>query len=321
MKQILITCIVLVASVNSILLSQTQSAPKLYAHKVVVDSAIQTKAYTYLKVNENVKGKDSVQWLALPLIEAKKGDVFYFNSGMQMGQFHSNELDRNFSQILFLATLGTTPEISEKNIVPAPVMDTIPKNTIPRVIHTVVVKEVLQAGGYTYMRVKEGDKEEWLAVVKKQALVGQTYTFDDAAPMKDFTSKELKRTFPEILFLAKLTLVDKTETEPSSDKKDKHSAKTITVAKLLENKKSYAGKTVKLEGKVTKYSADILNKNWIHIEDGTDFSGKYDVTVTTGQVTKVGDKVIVEGKISLNKDFGSGYFFDIIMEDAALKIK
>ena len=62
-----------------------------------------------------------------------------------------------------------------------------------------------------------------------------------------------------------------------------------------------------------------MNKNWIHIDDGTAFSGKSDLTLTTSQEAKVGDTIVVEGEISLDKDFGSGYYFAVIMEDAEIK--
>lgn len=322
MKNLFLSAIVLILISGARLYSQNQTAPRLYSHKVIVDSVLQTKAYTYLKVKEKIKGIDSLQWMALPTFQAKAGDVYYFEKGLQMGEFQSKELGRTFNQILFLPFLGTTPEISEKNIVPAPIFDTIPKNVAPQIIHTVIVKEVIQAGGYTYLRVKEGNEERWLAVVKILAAAGQTYTYDDAAPMKDFTSKELNRTFSEIYFLAKLTYVptavNNTVKEEKSKSKKTKEADKITIAKLYENKSSYAGKKVVISGEVSKFSSNIMGKNWIHVEDGTAFSRKSDITAIISEEVKVGDKVTVEGKITLDKDFGSGYFFEVLMEDAKI---
>lgn len=318
------------------LYSQTQDPPKFYAHKVVVEEVLQTKNYTYLHVKEHIKEMDSLQWLALPLFEPAVGNIYYFESGLQMGEFQSKELNRTFKQILFLSGLSTSAEVSLQNIVPAPPKDTIPQNTTPVVVHTVVVKEVLQTSGYTYLRVKEGDKEEWLAVVKIRAAVGQTFTYNDAATMTNFFSKELNRTFKEVLFLSKIILsTDAEETTlkashnsiPGSEVKENKNKKidpvegVISIATLLENKKLFTGKTVKIRGEVTKFSSTILNKNWIHIEDGTNFSGKSDLTITSIQKVKVGDHITVEGIIAVDKDFGSGYFFDVIMEDAKLQSK
>ena len=61
-----------------------------------------------------------------------------------------------------------------------------------------------------------------------------------------------------------------------------------------------------------------MNKNWIHIQDGTDNSGKFDLTVTTDIEVKVGDTITLEGAIALDKDFGFGYKYEVIMEDAKL---
>jgi hypothetical protein len=331
--------VVLAIGLHSTLYSQT----KLYSHKVIVADTLKTSNYIYLHVKEIINDKDSLQWLALPIFDPKIGEAYYYESGLQMGEFHSKELDRTFSDILFLGNLSTSPEVSEKNLVPPlPDLaeDTIQKKEAIIPSHFVIVKEVLQTSGYTYLRVKEGDKEDWLAAVKIPASVGQTYAYEDAAPMTNFTSRELKRTFKEVLLVAKLKLSNEQENKinqqstskdtdfsdrqkryPNKEKKAENSETQpgeISIAKLFENKDSYDGKVIRVKGEVTKYSSDILNKNWIHIKDGTAFSGKSELTVTTNQEAKVGDVITVEGKISLNKDLGSGYFFDVILEEAKL---
>jgi hypothetical protein len=89
----------------------------------------------------------------------------------------------------------------------------------------------------------------------------------------------------------------------------------IKITDLFANKKSYEGKVVKVTGKVVKYNPGIMGKNWVHIQDGTDYQGVYDLTVTTSQPAKVGDIMTFEGTIALDKDFGYGYFYPVIMED------
>jgi len=90
----------------------------------------------------------------------------------------------------------------------------------------------------------------------------------------------------------------------------------VTIADLYAKKTSFSGKTIKVKGQVTKFSPEIMNKNWVHLQDGTENGGKFDLTVTTDATVKVGDIVCFEGKITLDKDIGQGYFYDILMEDA-----
>jgi hypothetical protein len=90
----------------------------------------------------------------------------------------------------------------------------------------------------------------------------------------------------------------------------------LTIAGLLQNKKEHEGKVVKVKGQVTKYNAGILGKNWIHIQDGTEYKDGFDLTVTTEITSAIGEVVTFEGKISLDRDFGYGYRYDVIMEDA-----
>ena len=64
----------------------------------------------------------------------------------------------------------------------------------------------------------------------------------------------------------------------------------------------------------------IMGKNWYHIQDGTKTKDKnVDFTITSTDVIQIGDEVTFEGTIFLNKDFGAGYRYDIIMENAVVK--
>lgn len=204
-----------------------------------------------------------------------------------------------------------------------------PSETKPGV-HKVVVNEVLQAGEYTYLNVSENRKKIWLAVPAMQASKGDKVSFSGGLVMTDFHSKELNRTFPSVLLLEGVTREPK-KGENSALMSGQHPVQVktekmnisidqgegcITIAKLLEAKSDYSGKTVRVKGKITKFNPAILGKNWIHVQDGSEFSGAYDLTITTDSQVTVGDTVTFEGKIALKKDFGYGYFYDVIMEDA-----
>jgi len=71
-----------------------------------------------------------------------------------------------------------------------------------------------------------------------------------------------------------------------------------------------------VQGSVVKLNNMIMNRNWVHIQDASIKNEKTDLTVTTDENVAMGDIVAFEGKISLNKDFGAGYKYEIIMEDA-----
>jgi hypothetical protein len=92
-------------------------------------------------------------------------------------------------------------------------------------------------------------------------------------------------------------------------------ADCITIAKLLADKKTYEGKLIKIKGQVTKYNGGIMGKNWVHIQDGTEYKDGFDLTVTTDITVAVGQIVTFEGKIALDKDFGYGYSYNVLMEE------
>jgi hypothetical protein len=90
----------------------------------------------------------------------------------------------------------------------------------------------------------------------------------------------------------------------------------LTISKLMADKQSYSGKIIKIKGKVTKYNPSIMGKNWVHIQDGSEYNGEFDLTITTDKDITVGQTITFEGKIVLDKDFGYGYFYKILMEEA-----
>ncbi|MFV1983609.1 MAG: hypothetical protein ACC657_08725 [Thiohalomonadales bacterium] len=106
------------------------------------------------------------------------------------------------------------------------------------------------------------------------------------------------------------------KSEPIKGIKKAENGKTID--DILKQKKDLDGKSVKIRGKVIKYTEQVMNKNWIHIKDS---STGGDLTITTDGKAEVGDTIVVDGKIAINKDFGYGYLYDVILEDAKVTIE
>ncbi len=200
-------------------------------------------------------------------------------------------------------------------------------------VHQVQLVKVLQTNNYTYLLVKEKGQEMWLAVPKMEAEIGSTYYYKGGMEMRDFQSKELDRVFESVWFLGGIfTTPDlgakqdiPATTHSAMVKKDVKMEIAvepveggISIAELFANMEKYDGKVIKVSGQVTKFNPQIMGKNWIHIQDGTDHNGLFDLTITTTLEFEIGAIVNLEGKIALNKDFGYGYKYDIILEEAVL---
>lgn len=89
-----------------------------------------------------------------------------------------------------------------------------------------------------------------------------------------------------------------------------------TVAEVWGEKSSLNNKPVVVRGKVVKFLGGIMGKNWVHVRDGSGADGANDLTVTTNDVVAVGDVVTVRGTVRADKDFGAGYKYEVIVEDA-----
>ena len=198
-------------------------------------------------------------------------------------------------------------------------------------IHKVIVDQVLQAGAYTYLQVNDLGMQKWLAVPSMTATEGETYYYTGGLVMENFESKDLDRVFETVIFLegihatpplpaSKMTGsgTPQAQSEQKMDFSIEAPEGGISIAELYKGKKSYESKSVIIRGAVTKFNPDILKKNWIHIQDGTDYEGKFDLTLTSDQVAEPGEIITVEGIITLDKDFGAGYYYEVIMEDAKI---
>lgn len=186
-------------------------------------------------------------------------------------------------------------------------------------VHRGVVLQTFNVEGYTYMEIKDNNETKWIACptldVKKGDVVETSY----GMLMPDFESKTLKRTFKEIYFVTKASVVSSGKEQPKSkSEKPKGDGKAYSISEIVEKKDTLAGKIVIFEAKVVKYTPSIMGVNWLHVTEPVSSNNKIDLVVTTNDVTKVGSIIKIEGVLTVNKNLGSGYFFPIIVENAKI---
>jgi hypothetical protein len=194
---------------------------------------------------------------------------------------------------------------------------------------TVKVKAIEQVSSYTYLMVKGKGPAYWVVVTSTDIAVGESITYQGGNVMENFYSKDLDRTFEKVLFLDGLegSQASATDTmlgtsQGSDVKTDRletsieAEAGTVSIAELYADPAAYKGKTIKVKGEVAKFNANIMERNWVHLQDGTDFEGKYDLTITSQESFQVGQVVTLEGIVALNRDFGYGYNYAVLLEKA-----
>ena len=210
------------------------------------------------------------------------------------------------------------------------------QSEVPENANVFEVAEVIQGNTYTYMKVKENMDERWIATGKTEAEEGDVLYYGEALEMPNFHSKEIDRTFDKIYFV---DMVSETpivqnqmgqmpmgqmgqghsgavESEQKSSISLDKSGDEVTIADVYANPKEYEGKEFEIRGIVTKVNKEIMGKNWVHLQDGTSKDGAFDLTITTQDLPKINDEVTFKGTVTLEKDFGAGYYYDVIMEDA-----
>jgi len=190
--------------------------------------------------------------------------------------------------------------------------------------HSAKVLETLESGGYSYIKVLEGRESYWIAMTQRPLKTGETIRFTDQGWMQNFYSKTLDRTFDDILF-ASDTVQEGTPTmkpQPDIMASAYRQEGTVTIAELFADRERYSGKKVRVRGKVTKTSSQIMKRNWVHLQDGSRFRNGDDlVFTTTDKLPEVGSVVTAEGIVAKDKDFGYGYFYSAIVEKASFSEK
>ena len=193
------------------------------------------------------------------------------------------------------------------------------------------VKEAIQTASYTYLRVLKNNEEQWIAIDRNDNIKkGDVIYYEGGLRMDNFKSSELGRTFETVYFvqnisdrpIAKENPAAVTGSQPQKpvltkmDINIEQPEDGISIGNLYANRDQYEGKIVKVRGKVTKINKAIMGRNWVHLQDGTSDGDSFDLTVTTNDEPAVGDIVTYTGTLNLERDFGAGYSYAIILEEA-----
>ena len=220
------------------------------------------------------------------------------------------------------------------------------------------VVEFTNTASYTYVLVDTGSKKLWAAAVEFAVKVGDNVTVASGMPMANYHSKTLNRDFDVVYFTGGITVNGSGsgaapalppghpalpgaatpalppghpalpgQTASASPKVDLTGIKRAdggkTIQEIFAAKSKLAGKPVAVRGKVVKYNAEIMGKNWLHIQDGSGSADKNDndLTITTTTPAKLGDTVLVTGNVTTNKDFGAGYKYTVILDGAKVTVE
>jgi len=214
---------------------------------------------------------------------------------------------------------------------------TAEKESLDAGIHKGEVLEVTQTTKYTYLLLEEDHSEYWIAIARQDIRPGTILYFTNPLEMKDFSSKELGKTFDRVYFVQQISdNPDFTANPPGNTatanatppRKQPETRKPsvrveklpggVSIAELYEFHPRYAGKSIKIRGEVTRFSTGIMGKNWVHIQDGTEFAGNFDLVITTLDSTSPGSTCTFTGAVKLNQDLGAGYFFKILLDNAKI---
>ena len=247
---------------------------------------------------------------------------------------------------------AATPAVKTAEATPAET----PAPAAPHGISGTVV-ETMDAAGYTYVYVDDGKEKIWAAAPAFAVKVGDEVMVPEGMAMHNYHSQSMNRDFDVVYFVESVLnasnptmgtpsmgsgmmgggasqadmqmpkghpSVSGSEAPESVDLSDvKKAEKGLTIAEIYAGKTDLSGKTVTLRGKVVKYSPQIMGVNWIHLQDGSgdQAAGTNDLTITSQVEVKVGDTIVARGPLTLDKDFGYGYKYNLIMESADVTVE
>jgi hypothetical protein len=219
----------------------------------------------------------------------------------------------------------------------------LPTGAVPLEGRSGEVVETMNASGYTYIQVEAAGESFWAAAPEFAVKVGDAVVVPEGMPMTNFRSDALNRSFDLLYFVEGVSVngsvpaggavpmmppghpnvraqVD-AQAEGMSFAGIEKPRGGVRIADLYGQKGQLVGRPVIVRGKVVKFSAQIMDTNWIHLQDGTGEPGKNDLTVTSTAVVKVGDTVLVKGTLTTERDFGYGYVYEVIIEDGDVTVE
>jgi hypothetical protein len=196
------------------------------------------------------------------------------------------------------------------------------------------VLETMDAGGYTYLRLDTAAGPAWAAVEQSTVKKGARVTVVGSVAMDGFESRTLGRRFDRIVFGALEAAGEAEQAAPARSRAvaggpvetgsievaRATTADGRTVAEVFAQRAALDTKSVAVRGKVVKFLPGIMGRNWLHLRDGTGSPAgeDHDLTVTTSESAAVGDVVLVRGTVRKDLDFGAGYAYAVLVEEAKL---
>ena len=212
----------------------------------------------------------------------------------------------------------------------------------PRILTTEItgkIVESMESGGYLYALIDTGSEKAWVATRPVPAEVGDSVTIVNALEQIDFHAPSLDRTFDRIYFADSIFPGEEAPSVHGGETPSFHGETTpasepelpatgvdraeggVTVEEVFQRKDELVDTEILIRGQVVKYNAQILGVNWLHVQDGTGEPGTNDLTITTSATGAVGDVVLVRGTLVADKDFGAGYKYDLIVENAEVTVE
>ena len=247
---------------------------------------------------------------------------------------------------LALISLGACNknEQHQQAAAPAPEMQAQPEAMEPQTNISGTVTETMDTAGYTYIKVDTGSEQVWVASPEFTVKIGDPVIVGQSLPMPNYHSNTLNRDFELVYFASNVAAAgqdiqlneNSPHASPHAGVNGEHSKpKPVqadidmssltpleggkTIAQVYAEQDQLAGQEISIRAKVVKFSPNIMKTNWIHIQDGSE--GNKDLTITSLISAGIDDTVVVKGILEQNQDFGYGYKYDLIIQNAEVTIE
>jgi hypothetical protein len=173
------------------------------------------------------------------------------------------------------------------------------------------VEQVLRGEGRAYLHVVEGQYTFWASIPDTSIEPGQ-FVLLGKGPMR-YAVRGGGRLFDALTLIEAAAVVD--EATANAAARLPRVDGGVDIAGVYADRR--AGRVVRLRGRIVKASKNIEETNWYHVQDGSrgPGDGEDDLTFTAHDDYAVGDTVVLDGPLTIDKDLGFGYFYAAILED------
>ena len=201
----------------------------------------------------------------------------------------------------------------------------------------VTVSQVIERPSYAYLSVTDGATNGWIIAPAMTVPLNSELTVEHYIRALDFEALEIDRRFDVVLLAARVNgagvRLKETGEEAAVDpvlpasgvtqvqvsiRRVKVARADVVIAELRAQRADLTDRRIKLRGQVIRVVPRVRDRNWVWLRDASADGDFGSLPVVLDRAVEIGQVLLVEGRVSINRKFRIGGVHPVLLEDAVV---